>query len=66
MIQLIVNGELLDCDETRLDKFLKARNKGGTSFAVAVNEFFIPKAEYNSVELKHGDQIELVIPMQGG
>jgi len=66
MIQLLVNGELTNCKETRLDDFLQKRNKEEASFAVAVNEFFIPKSEYQSVELKNGDNIELLVPMQGG
>lgn len=36
------------------------------SFAVAVNEEFIPKSAYADVSLLEGDRIELLIPMQGG
>lgn len=36
------------------------------SFAVAVNDEFIPKSAYADVSLIEGDRIELLIPMQGG
>lgn len=35
-------------------------------FAVALNGDFIPKSRYADVQLKDGDRIELVAPMQGG
>lgn len=36
------------------------------SFAIAVNEEFIPKSAYGDTSLTDGDQVELLIPMQGG
>jgi sulfur carrier protein len=36
------------------------------SFAVAVNEEFIPKSAYGETSLIEGDKVELLIPMQGG
>jgi sulfur carrier protein len=36
------------------------------NFAVAVNKQFIPKVLYPETQLVDGDDIELLIPMQGG
>lgn len=35
-------------------------------FAVAINKEFVPQADYKSTILRNGDELELVIPMQGG
>ena len=35
-------------------------------FAVAVNQSFVPRASYESYELKDGDKVEIVSPIQGG
>lgn len=35
-------------------------------FAVAVNQTFVPRSGYDSYELKDGDQVEIVSPIQGG
>lgn len=36
------------------------------SFAIAVNEEFIPKSAYGDTSLIDDDKVELLIPMQGG
>lgn len=66
MPQVIVNGQVTDLVEKNLAKFVAMKTKEGTQIAVAVNEEFIPKAEYENTELREGDRIELVTPMQGG
>ena len=66
MIEIILNGIKQTSSETNLSLFLASRENEGANFAVAVNEEFIPKCNYQSVELKSGDRIELVVPMQGG
>ena len=35
-------------------------------YVIAVNQEFVPRAEYASVILKDGDQIDLVRPVWGG
>jgi thiamine biosynthesis protein ThiS len=35
-------------------------------FAIAINQTFIPKNIYHSTYLYEGDQVELLIAMQGG
>lgn len=61
-----VNGEPATlpapCTVTEL---LQAR--GATrGVAVAVNETFVPRSQYDSTRLQDGDTIEIVAPMQGG
>jgi sulfur carrier protein len=67
MITLQLNGEKktlkAECSIIDAINDLQLADK---SFAVAVNEEFIPKSAYADVFLKEGDSVELVIPMQGG
>lgn len=37
-----------------------------TTYAVAINEQFVPKSSYSSTILQAGDRVELLVPMQGG
>ncbi|MGN7661351.1 MAG: sulfur carrier protein ThiS [Anaplasma sp.] len=37
-----------------------------SSFAVAVNKVLITRVKYNECELKDGDIIDIVYPIQGG
>ena len=36
------------------------------NFAIAINENFIPRTAYNGTEIRAGDDVELLVPMQGG
>jgi len=36
------------------------------TFAIALNEQFIPKSLYASTQLQEGDRLEFLVPMQGG
>lgn len=38
----------------------------GDGFAIAINEVFVPRANYGVTELRDGDRVELLVPMQGG
>ncbi|MCW8878728.1 MAG: sulfur carrier protein ThiS [Kangiellaceae bacterium] len=66
MIEIILNGTKQTSSETNLSLFLSSRENQGANFAVALNEEFVPKCNYQKIELKSGDRIELVVPMQGG
>jgi sulfur carrier protein len=67
MITLQLNGEdkPLKAGSSIVDAII-AWDLNDKSFAVAVNEEFIPKSAYADVSLMDGDRIELLIPMQGG
>lgn len=45
---------------------LIAQHAVGNELAVAVNEEFVPKTDYQTRQLREGDRIELVAPMVGG
>lgn len=36
------------------------------SFALAINDVFVPKTAYSDKVLKNLDRIDIIIPMQGG
>ena len=66
-MRVFVNGELKevapnftlhDC----LQQFGPARN----TFATALNNEFVSRDQYSFVKLNEGDQIEVVVAMQGG
>ena len=67
MITVTVNGEpkQLAADKQLLTA-LQQWQLDSQSFAVAVNQQFIPKAHYATTNLKQGDEVELLVPMQGG
>ncbi len=65
MIQVIVNGQRVDInDNTTLTELVASQAQ--SDCAVAVNQQFIPKGLYQQTQLQQGDQIELLVPMQGG
>lgn len=66
-IRIKLNGkeEFLP-DGKILKEYLEERNLLKQYYAVAVNETFIPKSEYNNVVLKDQDEVEVLAPMQGG
>ncbi len=67
MITIKLNGETKTLEENlSLQQAIDSWNIETQSFAVAVNEDFIPKSNYNSTLLQANDEVELLIPMQGG
>ena len=38
----------------------------GARIAVARNDEFVPRGDYATVQLRDGDRLEIVSPMQGG
>lgn len=47
-------------------EILRESGYGVTSVAVAVNHDFVPRSEYEAVQVDSGDEIEILAPMQGG
>jgi len=67
MINLTLNGTPTTLPKpSSLKALLDARGHTDESFAVAVNNRFIPRQDYEKTLLKEGDCIDIVIPMQGG
>lgn len=67
MITVQLNGESkqLKAESNLLDAITQWELSSQT-FAIAVNQNFVPKPLYQKTSLSEGDQIELVVPMQGG
>lgn len=60
-----VNGLATEVAQADLPSLL-AEHTGKTVFAVAINGDFVPKSNYESVQLKEGDKVDILSPMQGG
>lgn len=66
MIDIIFNGENTTVEHSKLTDFLASVNTDLSACAVAINAQFVPKSDYDNTELNSGDQVELLVPMQGG
>ena len=67
MITVTLNGEEKQLAPTAsLQDAIIDWQLGSQTFAVAVNQQFIPQVNYPQTALQHGDRVELVVPMQGG
>ena len=67
MLQLTVNGATRQLPETcSLSDALHDLGYEGSGFAVALDGGFIPRHRYQSVEIKGGEDMEVLAPMQGG
>ena len=51
---------------TLLTAFLQQLQQQANNYAVAINESFVPRSHYAELELKEGDHVEILVPMQGG
>lgn len=65
-ITVSLNGETRELEHCSLAAAIEQWAQQGQTFAVAVNEQFIPKGQYKSIQLQDNDRIELLVPMQGG
>lgn len=67
LITVWLNNEALKIAEhTSLSEAIDSWQFASRTFAIAVNEQFVPKNAYPSTLLKERDRIELLEPMQGG
>ncbi|MGH1484978.1 MAG: sulfur carrier protein ThiS [Cellvibrionaceae bacterium] len=67
MITVFLNGEDKSVNaESNLLDAIDQWELGQQTFAIAVNKQFVPKSAYQKTQLLDGDQVELLIPMQGG
>lgn len=64
-MHIYFNGEKIETHHTVLGKLIEEKCPAG-EYAVAVNESFVPRSEYFSVNLSAEDKVELVAPMVGG
>ena len=67
MLQVQVNGKEVTLKQTRaLDQALVELGYRDRHYAVAVNGDFVPRGRYDAYELRGGESIEILSPMQGG
>jgi sulfur carrier protein len=64
-LNVIFNGQQVALSNTNLKVFIESQG-AVAPFAVAVNGQFIPRSQCMETELKDGDKIELLSPIQGG
>jgi len=65
-MRVIVNGEPREIDSLSVDTLLSELEYEGTHFAIALNYDVLPRAKWGQTPLKHGDEIEIITPRQGG
>ena len=65
-MRVMINGEAREIASTRVDALLGELDYEGTHFAIAVNYDVLPKSRWAETQLKHGDEIEIITPRQGG
>ena len=67
MITIEINGETKQYPAPlNVAGLLAAEEMSGMTIAVAKNGIFVGRDSYDSTDLKSGDTIEIVAPMQGG
>ncbi len=65
-MRLYLNGEAVEVEAGTLAGLLEERGLGDRLVATAINEVFVAAASRETQELKDGDRVEVVAPMQGG
>ena len=65
-MRVIVNGEAREIASVRVDALLDELDYEGTHFAIALNYDVLPRSRWAQTQLKHGDEIEIITPRQGG
>jgi sulfur carrier protein len=65
-MRVTVNGEKREIASSHLDALLAELEYEGTHFAIALNFDVLPRSRWAQTPLKHGDEIEIITPRQGG
>ena len=67
MIDISLNGERTSAAAVTLQALLLARGyKLESAFACAINNTFVPRAQWPDRRLENGDRIDIVTPITGG
>ena len=67
MISISLNNEKMSLeDDTFLQTALQTWGYGDGKIAVAINQEFVPRSQYDQRLLLDGDQIDIVKPVGGG
>ena len=66
-MEIRFNGEIREvAGVMSLDELLEQMQDLPENFAVAINENFVPRIAYSGTKVEAGDDVELLVPMQGG
>ena len=67
-MKLTVNGQkqVLDLEQPHVEGLLAHLGYEPRYLAVAVNQSFVSRHAYATVQLEDGDDVEILRPMQGG
>ncbi|MBB6523176.1 sulfur carrier protein ThiS [Pseudoteredinibacter isoporae] len=72
-MHIVLNGKAVEIPQPdNLQDFFDSLNRNDAAiilpkqFAVALNAQFIPRSQYADTALQEGDDLELLVPMQGG
>lgn len=65
-MNIVLNGEQKDVDAENVADVLNELGFGGATVATALNETFVPVGLRETTNLKEGDRLEVLAPMQGG
>jgi len=66
-MEISLNGQRVDNDAATLQELLQQRGFELTSaMACAVNQQFVPRAQWPQRELADGDRIDVIAPITGG
>ena len=66
MRRVSLNGEWKEIDAVQLSDALAVWDYQNGKYAVAVNGEFVPRSQYDSLELQDGDTVDVVAPVGGG
>ncbi|MEM9255557.1 MAG: sulfur carrier protein ThiS [Pseudomonadota bacterium] len=66
-MQIHINGEATRLSQAlALNELLQQLPDLPENYAIAVNATFVPRSAYTDTRIQDGDQVELLVPMQGG
>jgi sulfur carrier protein len=65
-MRVTINGESREISSGSVDALLGELEFEGTHVAIAINYDVVPKSRWAETSLKHGDEIEIITPRQGG
>lgn len=66
-MQVWLNDELIELEEnTTVSNALSQWSHVQGTFALALNQAFVPKGAYENTFINEGDRIAIITPMQGG
>ncbi|SET23664.1 sulfur carrier protein ThiS [Thalassotalea agarivorans] len=67
MINIHINGEATTlCKTSTMADALEQYVEAKSTFAAALNGEFVARDDYNHTQLKSGDSIDVMLPIQGG